>query len=234
MQSLDPIYLQRLVDGELDRPDVRKLLEMAENNPHLWREMAGAFVENLVWHQDFEQLGHDHSTDCFRPEVKVAQGTRPSLTLPYWFSLAAGILLALTAGLLIGRNSGVLTGEGFSPVVASNIPDSPAGQIATRQLPGEATSKQTLVDFRPDYHLELQDANGNPYLDSEVPLYSAANAQKAAIRLDQLSQIPSEFVDRVNRNGYGIRQDLNYISGRFNDGRRFVIPIRTINLSPGQ
>ena len=105
---------------------------------------------------------------------------------------------------------------------------------AAQQPPDEATPKQTLVDYRPDYHLELQDANGNPYFGSEVPLYSAANAQRAGIRLDQPSQIPSEFVDRVNRNGYGIRQNLNYISGRLNDGRQFVVPVRTINLSPGQ
>ena len=233
MQSFDPIYLQRLVDGELDRPGTRKLLEMAEANPHLWREMASSFVENQLWRHDFQQMHRDDSTNGFKPATKHEGQSHSSLKIPYWFSLAAGVLLALTAGLLIGRNSGGLTDDGHSPV-ANKSPVSPDGQLADLQPPNEATTKQTLVDYRPDYHLELQDANGNPYFGSEVPLYSASNAQRAGIRLDQPSQIPSEFVDRVKRNGYGIQQNLNYISGRLNDGRQFVVPVRTINLSAGQ
>jgi hypothetical protein len=232
MQSFDPIYLQRLVDGELDRTNARKLLEMAETSPHLWREMAGAFVENQFWQQDFEQLNHDDANNRMDPVSRPSESPT-ILKMPYWLSLAAGIMLALTTGLLIGRNLDGLTGSDHLPRVG-NAPASPGNLLVDQQPSSAAMGNQTLVDYRPDYHLELEDANGNPYFGSEVPLYSAATAQKAGIRLDQPSQIPSDFVDRVNRNGYGIRQNMNYISGRLNDGRQFVVPVRTINLSPGQ
>ena len=120
MQSFDPIFLQRLVDGELDRLGTRKLLELAETNPHLWREMASAFVENQFWQQDFEQLDRGDVSNRVQPVARHTTEVHSRLSIPNWFSLAAGILLALTTGLLIGRNTGGLTGEGYSPDVASN------------------------------------------------------------------------------------------------------------------
>lgn len=237
MQSFDPIYLQRLVDGELSRPDTRKLLEMAESNPHLWREMASAFVENQIWQTDFDQLNHDETIAIAKSAVSSKEparaGVQGKTKIPIWFSLAAGILLALTTGLLVGRyGEGLLFNHG-NPIVKNN--DAVPGDKVLVQSPKtDKPGERTLVDYQPDYHLEFEDANGNPYFGSEIPLYRASKAEQAGIDVNQPSLIPIEFVERAGRRGYGVKQDLNFISGRLSDGRQFVVPVRTINLSPGQ
>ena len=97
------------------------------------------------------------------------------------------------------------------------------------------TKDVTLTDLTPEYELELTDAMGIG--KSSVPIYSAR-------RLNQLPQSqrnvfaatgPSEQeIQQLRQSGYRLQQDVDYLSGRLKDGRTFVVPVQTINLSSGQ
>ena len=237
MQSFDPIYLQRLVDGELDRDETRKMLQMAEDNPILWREMASAFAENQLWNTGFQklELGVDpENTKTVRPASNGNQHTHRIS----WFAMAALVMVSLTAGLLIGQyqNSGNMIAEpGTNPpqprtMAKVETPADSAPSLADNQTP----SITSAVNFSPDYQMELQDANGNAVFDTEVPLYELTTANKAGYRVDRQPQLPPELVQRVIKRGYWMDQNVNYVSGRLDDGRLFVVPVRTINLVRGQ
>lgn len=51
MNSIDPITLQRLVDGELDLPQVQQLIKEADVSPDQWRDIATAMIEDRLWQQ---------------------------------------------------------------------------------------------------------------------------------------------------------------------------------------
>lgn len=46
------LQLQRLADGELDRRQLRLMLQQAQRQPELWQAMALAFVENQILQQE--------------------------------------------------------------------------------------------------------------------------------------------------------------------------------------
>jgi hypothetical protein len=46
------LQLQRLADGELDRRQLRLMLQQAQRQPELWQAMALAFIENQIIHQE--------------------------------------------------------------------------------------------------------------------------------------------------------------------------------------
>lgn len=51
MNSIDPITLQRLVDGELDLPQVQQLIKEVDVSPDQWRDIATAMIEDRLWQQ---------------------------------------------------------------------------------------------------------------------------------------------------------------------------------------
>lgn len=228
MQSFDALKLQRLVDGELERAETRELLKLAEENPLLWRDMASAFVENQIWQSEFGRDALDNPVGLKRREE--SNNGNSTKAFPFWLSMAAGMMVALTAGWIIGQG-GVFSGSD-NTIAATNQPSN-QGLVTADQTPSIDTPERTLVSY-PDYHLSLEDQNGNRYLDSEIPLYNISNANRAGIRFDQPTDIPSDFLERVQRTGYGVNENIQFISGQLNDGRQFYVPVRTINLSPGQ
>jgi len=53
MKPIDPLQLQRLVDGELDQPQIQQMLSAANATPQQWQEIAVGFVENQIWERAF-------------------------------------------------------------------------------------------------------------------------------------------------------------------------------------
>ncbi len=236
--SFDPIYLQRLIDGELDRDETRKMLEMAEAQPALWREMAGAFVESQLWETGFRKLELG-----IAPETRKTSSLAPKRFLPpvnriRWLVMAAGLMVALTAGMLIGRfydSANFIAGPQVTDSANDGlVADNKSAADEAPALAKNADPARTLVNYRPDYQLELEDANGNPVFDTEVPLYELATAKQAGYQIDRQPSLPSKLVENVGKRGYWLDQNVNYVSGRLNDGRMFVVPVRTINLVRGQ
>lgn len=236
--SFDPIYLQRLIDGELDRDETRKMLEMAETQPALWREMAGAFVESQLWETGFRKLELGIEPETHKTSSLAPKRFLPPVNRIRWLVMAAGLMVALTAGLLIGRFF-----DSATSIAKPRITDSTndgllaAHKAAADEAPAlvkNADPSRTLVNYRPDYQLELEDANGNPVFDTEVPLYDLATAKQAGYQIDRQPSLPPKFVENVGKRGYWLDQNVNYVSGRLDDGRMFVVPVRTINLVRGQ
>ena len=252
MNPSDALQKQRLVDGECDEAELRSLLLGAENQPDGWRQIATAFVEDKFWQIQFRRSGtsNDDSQSVFNgqnqdlldqtvnqqtPATQINRSFHPHAIR--WLTIAAGLLLAAAFGYLLGTDQAQPMLD--VPVVANHqeIPLGTGEEIAAAPTP---LPKMTPASLKPDYHLQLPEAanpsNGVAF-DSEIPLYYVQSREQ----LNQIEQpdadrfqVAPEVLLQLTDRGIQLKQDLNFISGNLKDGRSFMIPVRTINFSPGQ
>lgn len=227
---MDPLKIQRLVDGELSRVETRNLLKLAQDDWQAWQEIAAAFIEDRVWQTEFQANSQDdwggnppkETAPAPLPGQVSGSATSFGHSTTRWLSIAASVLIALAAGFYLGQLSGTAR---VSPAgVADAAPAMPDSTGAKNDL--------SVVNYRPDYHMQLQDDKGN-LMNTEIPLYDAETALQAGydMRPGRLSDEARQmYVD----SGFQVKQDIEYMSGRLQDGRTFVVPFQTINLSPGQ
>ncbi len=237
MNLIEPLQLQRLVDGELDFEETRRLLQLAEREPATWREIATTFVENRIWQSEFvDRSSTRQDISVIQPrDSKFKSNADVGLPRSWWMSLAASVALALSVGFLLGHRSFDSNSVTDGTVGMTDI-DQHDDSISAETTPfdlAQADRHGDKLDLQPAvYHMQLQDQTGNQFLDSEIPLYAAK--QTDDLRLLQDAKIPDSIREQASDSGYQVRQDIRYVSGRLVDGRQFVIPIRNYLFSPHQ
>jgi len=238
--TLDPIELQRLIDGELSSIEVRELVEKADRNPALWRSIGCAFTEDQMFRQQFESLTDE--TEQSKPAMPVQHlattNQKPpkslrSTPLVWQLTTAACFALAGLVGYLIGSEGSSPTSDIPSSNMIANNSNSDAGN----------TSALTPVDLKPEYRMELLTPDGES-VDGEVDLYRYNDLHRLVgndgsdRRVKLKDVLPSsgfspEARQRLSQSGYDINETTNYMSGRLQDGRKFVVPVRSIRFDQG-
>lgn len=233
--TIDPLNLQRMIDGELDRQQIQAMLKSADDQPESWREIAIAFVEDQIWKQEFQSGDSGRFNKvAMKSDVLTDRDESNHRTLALlgrWGALAACLLVAVGIGYWSGLEQTNNRSGDNSTTIADAVPILTTNQIASSV--DTATSGLNQVSYRPDYHMQLNDPNGKSLLNSEIPLYEYEHAKKIGYDM-RTEAIPSDLQQELLNRGYQLNQDLNYVSGRLEDGREFVVPIRTINMVPGQ
>jgi len=233
---IDESDLQKLVDGELELPAVKKLLRSTEVNSDQWRQIATALIEDRLWQRSFRELESPSKSSTIDPlKPGTAAETHPNRTstktgFPSWLAVAAGLFLAAGIGFFAGTG-GFFEGNNqpMAGFFSAGNPTDSVNELAT------GANDFTLSELTPEYELELTDAMGMG--KSSVPIYSARRLSQlpAAQRNAFAAASPSEQeIERLQQAGYQLQQDVDYFSGQLKDGRTFVVPVQTINLSSGQ
>ncbi len=184
MNPIDPLQLQRLVDGELDNAETQELLRQAEQMPEQWQEIATGFVENQIWNRAFQanpksaptsdskfdsnlQAAFESETDSqhdLNPELAVNQNsTHGSNQSNFsWWVMAASILAAVSIGYMASQiqNGSVSSVDPVSSgglAANSNSPDVRNLQSngPRNGLVNPAQSKITPAKLDAPYHLEV-------------------------------------------------------------------------------
>ena len=250
MNPTDPLQLQRLVDGECDEAELRSLLADAVHQDAGWREIATAFVEDRLWQQQFrrtaassskatpadsEQVHHKQPMNKQESQLRNARFGPPRSFR--WLTMAAGLLLAVSLGYLLGTSPAHLSHE--APLVASHQPTTSL-PVAKQESSPTPIPKMTPASLKADYHLQLPEAASDANevsLGSEIPLYYVQSPEQLTLIEEpdpNRFRLSPEILLQLTDQGFQLRQDLNFISGSLRDGRSFMIPVRTINFSPGQ
>ncbi len=164
-----------------------------------------------------------------------------------WLVMAASLIVAATIGYMLNQiQSRSLPGSSIADT--HSIESNPL--LAANSEPRESDPGLSNVDpidhsqiTQADYHLEVpQEKIGE--LDvagpvAQVPLISVRNARDLR-NLNLLNErqsspaISQEVLDRLAGFGYRLQQDVEFMSGRLNDGRSFVVPVRTMRFVSGQ
>lgn len=254
--KLDPMTLQRLIDGELDTQQVQEILSQAQASPDQWESIAVGFIENQTWDKALtskfaQPIAGSDTTEASCPE-KPDSSSRSGNTL----DTAAVTLAADDNG---GPQSQRRTSIRWWAIAASLMAAAAIGymtnQIQNRNLPSTSIAESkpindlvvpaqpelTATALVPDFHVEIPQAAGFGRLDGQdsngrVPVYRVTNT-------DQLRQLqakraiesafPRQIMEQLSNSGYQIEQEIEYVSGQVDD-QSFVVPLRTIRLIPGQ
>jgi hypothetical protein len=243
--------LQRLVDGELDTESIRSIIAMAEGHPNRWRSIACAFVEDQMFSRQFEQLANDRFEEAVAlPSVKSASlpdGSGNSVDIesrnfrqPLVVRQLAFVASVAVAG-LIGY---LLAGQSNAPSTDINSPGS--GVEIANSNPSEPVQRQlTPANLEPEYRMELLTPDGES-INGEVDLYRYDDlrnfvdadgpipaGRQVLNNVMPESGISDEDRIRLGRSGYEINESTKYVSGRLQDGRQFVVPVRSIRFDRG-
>jgi hypothetical protein len=245
MNLIDPLQLQRLADGQLDLPAIKQLLADAQSNPQHWQMIASTMIEQQLLERSFQE-DTDAPDDVMETSFEMApaghlnrldsshSSTGSGSRLWNWFAVAAGIMIAGLVGYLAG-DSGDLGSAGTNIVSSST-------DLAAAVVASPNSQPRTPAVYQPDYHLEIP-ANSQWAKSRElsptgrVPLYSVGNQEQLKqFRRHQKAteEFDPEMLRRLAAAGYQIKNDVELISGDLNDGEKFIVPVRTIRLIPGQ
>lgn len=230
MNRLDLECLQRLVDGELTFDEIRAMALRAEADPELWRHIGSALIEDRLWRSEFaESLSQPESTCQSIAISKMESHRRPGWERLGWLALAASAVLTLTIA-LVNRSPDRL------PIALPTLLDSQSSESKSDWVAvADPLSPDQNHEWKLNpavYRMQLQDHLGNPYFDSDVPLYTADRS--AALKWIQETGsrgISADIQQKASDSGVQLQQQIRYLSGTFSDGRSFVIPIRRLNVT---
>lgn len=218
------LQLQRLVDGQLDLKQTQAMLRCAEQEPELWREMAVAFVEDQIWRNEISadtlaELANQEKPTSLK-STKAPESDSPSAPgIKFWLALAAAVVLGVWLGKVWTPQDTNNTVNTNSIASHNSSPDSVSPQDDLSNIP-----ERQLVNFEPAHHLSMGDAG-------EVPLYTLEQAQQMGLLKEQ--SLPQDTVNQLRDRGYQLEQNTQYISGRAQDGRRILVPVRSVRFNPG-
>jgi len=176
-KSIAVEQLDLLVDGELDEPDRRTLLQRLEQQPDGWRRCALAFLEAQSWHRElrgiFEEIDSETSATVDRVitagTAEQASGGTPAGTgetpvVPVWsagrrghrvprsstvLAMAASFIVALTLSLVVQNMWRAGSADVRTPVdrLAQSATDSEGVSAAAEQ--SEPNTAPGIVRPRP-------------------------------------------------------------------------------------
>jgi hypothetical protein len=223
-----PRWLDRLVDGELNRDQQRQLLVALEAEPEGWRRCALAFVEAQAWRH--ELCAFDVRSEL--PATRSHESTRTSAATAWrlrshywkWFAIAGCLLLAFGLGagageFWQGRNS--------------------TGQIANHSATA-APNEQLVANAAPSTNLEDPSANPTnwqalkvtiPSVDGqsdqtmEVPLVEGNEQRLQSLLADQSPILPVVTRQMLESSGNEVAEHRAYYPVKLEDGRQAVVPM---------
>lgn len=224
MKTIDPLTLQRLTDGELSIDQIKQVVNDAQSHPEQWPTIAKALIEDKLW-QNQIPAAIQLPTSVERETEVIPKSSQNRLSWTPWLSIAAALMVATVGGYLAASYN---TGADPSSINANLLTNS------------NPVSPITPANFTPDYHLKFS-KNSNLARhgfspSGEVPLYSINNADELEQFQNQqaFKPISRELLKKLTSAGYRINNDIELISGDFDDQNKFVVPVRTIRLEPSQ
>ena len=231
--SPDPVELQRLIDGELSTVEVKTLLDAADRNPSQWRTIACEFIEDQLFQRQFESLAETVDPKPAKQIVNLKSNASSIRSMPFvrQLAVAASVALAGLIGYLVGNDG--------------PMPIGPEKGIASNMLAENDRISEPLVtpvDLKPEYRMELLTPDGEALNEVDLfrykdlnQLYANRNSQERLSLEDVLpaSGFSPEMRQQLSRSGYEINESTNYMSGKLEDGRKFVVPVRSIRFDRG-
>ena len=228
-RPLDPVVLDRLVDGELPEAQRRELLTSLEQQPEGWRRCALAFLEAQSWGQS---LGEWVRTPAQSAQLasaapappQPAAVARPAASWGSWKSLlamAASFLITFTLGMGLQRmwnNQASTRGP---------APAGPTSPDAVAAVPNPGTNPASDVQT---VQVAVDGMNGQPQTFN-VPLVDVSQAPQALFQQHQ-PVVPDNIRRALEQSGRQVRQQRQYYPVTLPDGRQVIVPVDQVEVVP--
>jgi hypothetical protein len=232
-----------------------------DSHPGDWKQMAVAFAENQLIQRSFGDFNSASAVSSpIADDVNIKDSSRSHQSTAADTGSRTVLMALLAASLLIGAalllhnfspGSSPTLPPGFAFETVSDSPDTVA-DLGAQQKRLPPFNEQTLMALAPDHQLNPDQLpatfgrKGQP----QVPLYDAKrfdrrqlsqlrNHDNAAKRawFDQVipaERVGDQMVADYEKAGVLVDQEIEFLSGRLDDGRSYMIPYRTVRFTPGQ
>ena len=215
--------IDQLVDGELSRDDVERLLKRFDGDDGGWKRCALAFMEAQAFRECFLSLQPtERSKTSTRGtnHVPSAASAKPFSAYGYW-SLA----LTTVAALLLAFVAGAITSASFREAhtdAITNI-DHPHSTTADSQPNTREVVGMVINDSVTDQRFAIP--------VDELPEYESVDDIDQSAFLTQITA-PEQVQQALDQLGLELQQSEDFRPYRLQDGRQVIVPIQRVNIVP--
>ena len=242
---MNPLDLQRIVDGELSHELRAELLRSLGPDSLQWQELALLLLED-------QELSKQIRSEPPLDPISLVRASLESDVLRTTHSKKSSLgyrLLAVCAIFSVGLGSGfwfkTIAPESASTSQASSLTKSElptaipsdsnrdrtedlAGGSAVAQLVDSIPSSGASFDYVSPWRVRVENASDRAI---EIPLVDAREIDPQLILANNALEI-AKLNQQLKRRGYELEAKPTMYSGALEDGRRIMVPIHNVSLRP--
>ena len=235
---MDKIELQRLLDGELDRAQRRRVLCKLDEQPNQWRTVALALLEE----QEFQRELGPQTKTLVAPldsrsasnavvDSSLAKSDATNGSANRWLGLALAASLLIGLGFVGGNWLASQFENKTSPIAKVAGPTIATTESKPAMPLANESAERDFASLKPVGQLSFtsdttSNASGNSI---QVPMYEAAPEQLSQMLLSQQQQM-QQWNDQLRRRGFELDWRPEMIESRLPDGRAVVVPIQQVHV----
>jgi hypothetical protein len=236
--EVDPVLLDRLVDGELGSDEERAFIGSLDARPDGWRRCALAFIEARAWRGELGLIARNRTPAHNGVPVHLTldrpfegQQTQPSQrrNWPQTLAIAAGLMFAFVLGLATRGN---LPFSSSSHERIAQPARQGVGSASTAELDGAGPIQDSWADGlnyagsnRPvSITMAVVDSNGNTKREIEVPLTETDQIDPSWLA-SRPAAMPEQLVEALRKSGARVDQQRLYVPVMLEDGRQAILPV---------
>lgn len=241
--------IQSIVDGECTHASRASLLQAMESHPSTWRTLALALLEEQQWSKQISLISPKNASgqiisaapyafhEMESPAVTSARaqpllsvvsaefgqrtGGSNKVAAPWLSALAASLLLGIGfyGGSILPTASKLKSEVINSTAVVSGL-NGKSEKLDERQQPNDpmGTNMKMLV-------------SGPNRETSVIPIYDLDAMDHDLVIAKEMYEV-ARINQRLRREGFELDVRPEYYTGKLNDGRQLIVPVKHIGLKP--
>ena len=230
---MNPLDLQRIVDGELSHELRAELLRALGPDSSQWQELALLLLED----QELSKQILREPPIAPKHLIRVSlESDAPPSTRSKKSSLGYR-LLAVCAIFAVGLGSGLGSGFWFKAIAPQTASSSQASSLTKSDMKSDAPSafssdsnraSGASFDYVSPWRVRVENASDRAI---EIPLVDAREIDPQLILANNALEI-AKLNQQLKRRGYELEAKPTMYSGALEDGRRIMVPIHNVSLRP--
>jgi hypothetical protein len=226
---MNPLDLQRIVDGELSHELRSELLRALGPDSSQWQELALLLLED-------QELSKQILREPPIAPKHIVRASLESDALPSTRSKKSSLgyrLLAVCAIFTVGLGSGLGSGFWFKAIAPQAASSSQASSLTKSDTPIAFPSDSNRAsgasfDYVSPWRVRVENASDRAI---EIPLVDAREIDPQLILANNALEI-AKLNQQLKRRGYELEAKPTMYSGALEDGRRIMVPIHNVSLRP--
>ena len=237
--------IQSIVDGECSHEARAKLLQEIETKPSEWRTLALALLEEQEWAKQISSVANRSSMASMaakrtadgvqelgnfvqaQPRVHVASisqwdgaGEDSAKRSGPWLSVLAASLLVgigIYGSSFLARLNSMKSNDGTAAV--ARIDDAVQRIDEESPLDGSLDSEMRMLVSGPNRERE------------EIPIYELNAIDHDVFVAREMYEV-AKINQRLRKEGFELEVRPEYYTGKLNDGRQLIVPVKHVGLKP--
>jgi hypothetical protein len=230
---MNPLELQRIVDGELSHELRAELLRALGPDSSQWQELALLLLED-------QELSNQILREPPIAPKHLIRASLESDAPPSTRSKKSSLgyrLLAVCGIFAVGLGSGLGSGFWFKAIAPQASSSSQASSLTKSDMKSDVPStfpsdsnraSGASFDYVSPWRVRVENASDRAI---EIPLVDAREIDPQLILANNALEI-AKLNQQLKRRGYELEAKPTMYSGALEDGRRIMVPIHNVSLRP--